>query len=225
MCHLPIYPRPNNCYPSPRLFPRPEGWLNRDRRHHGNLPDQNVGTNGWRVFPFCPRASKGHVIDLNNNGRYDQGRDGVLVFDHNRDGKYDQNDVENTNKMMKAASGNYDFDGDGRVSCHERRLGRHYSKRFRQLDRNRDGRLDTREISAGGGKVWVDHRRDGKIGCGELHSPYRIPGGFFEPNGRRLDYVDPIWGSGTSTNSPWWQRPRCGCLRPQIFFGGGGYGG
>lgn len=208
--HPPLRPFPGCIRPLP---------YNPGSRWHGNLPDSNVGQNGWRCFPLFPhQRTDGWAIDLNNNGRYDRGRDGVLVFDHNRDGRYDQNDVSNTNNMMKAARGDYDFNNDGRVSHFERIQGQMLRNRFNQLDRNRDGRLDTHEIQAGGGRVWVDNDRNGRIGCGELHSPYRIPGGLCEPNGRRLDYVDPRWGSGTSSNNPWWQRPRCGIqpFRPLI---------
>ena len=213
-CGLPnpaLYPRPWRPCPGP-LKPRPiDGsgcdWLNRirDRRHHWNLPDQNVGS-PWRCWPFGGnRNNNGFVIDLNNNGRYDRGRDGVLVFDTNRDGKYDQRDVSSTNDMMKAAAGNYDFNKDGRVSCCERRRGAFLRARYNQLDRNRDGKLSTWEISAGGGKVWVDKSRGGGISRDELHSPYKIPGRFWEGS-RRLDSVDPIFGSRTSRNRPWWNR-------------------
>jgi EF hand domain-containing protein len=226
MCHLPIYPTPRRPlfpFPTPRPFDGSGcSWLNRDRRYHGNLPDSNVGQRGWRCFPFVRhQRTDGWGIDLNNNGRYDRGRDGVLVFDTNRDGKYDKRDVSGTNAMMKAASGNYDFNGDGRVTCFERARGRALKNQFRQFDRNGNGRLESWEISQGGGKVWVDRSRNGKINCGELHSPYRLPGGLFE-RGRTLDHVDPVWGSRTSTNSPWWERPRCGhrpYIRPCIGFG------
>jgi EF hand len=190
-------------------------WLNRGRDHHRNLPDQNVG-NWWNRCPFGPKNNNGYVIDLNNNGRYDRGRDGVLVFDTNRDGKYDQRDVSNTNDMMKAAAGNYDFNNDGRVSCCERRRGMFLRQRFARLDQNRDGRLDTREISQGGGKVWIDKSRGGGISQDELHSPYNLPGRWFGEGSRRLDSVDPRWGSQTSRNFPWWNRPRIG-IRPRPF--------
>lgn len=210
-CYLPN-PR---CYPGPRIQPwkpipidgRGCDWINRDRRHHWNLPDQNVGS-PWRCWPNFGRNRNGNgfAIDLNNNGRYDRGRDGVLVFDTNRDGKYDQRDVASTNNMMKAAAGNYDFNNDGRVSCCERRRGAFLRGRFNRLDRNRDGKLSTHEISAGGGKVWVDKSRGGGISQDELHSPYRIPGRFIGESSRRLDSVDPVWGSKTSRNRPWWNR-------------------
>lgn len=214
MCQIPVYPRP--VYPRPLPYPSPGGlpWQGGDRQHHWNLPNSQVdsGRGGW--WPFSQSPTQGYGIDLNNNGRYDRGRDGVLVFDHNRDGKYDKRDVSATNDMMRAATGNYDFNNDGRVSLGERISGMMHRHRYQQLDRNRDGRLDTAEIQAGGGRVWVDHSRGGGISNNELYSPYNIPGGFCQRGGRRLNSVDPFWGSNTSSNSPWWNRPFCGGIRP-----------
>lgn len=198
-CYRPLPWRPN----------RPLPWRPQCPDYHQNLPNQNVG-NWWNRNPFKP--NNGFAIDLNNNGRYDRGRDGVLVFDTNRDGKYDQRDVSSTNDMMNAARGNYDFNGDGRVSCCERRRGAFLRHRYSRLDRNRDGRLSTHEIAAGGGKVWVDKSRGGGISRNELHSPYNIPGKWYEGGSRRLDHVGP-WGSRTSRNRNWWRPPFPG-IRP-----------
>lgn len=189
------------------------------RDHNWNLPDQNVSNPWpWRCGPFGPQNGNGYVLDFNKNGRYDRGRDGVLVFDTNRDGRYDQRDVSNTNDMMKAAAGNYDFNNDGCVSMQERMRGAFLRNRFAQLDRNGDGKLDTFEIAAGGGKVWVDKSRGGGISNDELHSPYNIPGRWFGEGSRRLDSVDPIWGSNTSSNRPWWSPCRPG-IYPTPFLG------
>lgn len=209
-----IRPQPGYLQPLPwRPFPSrplPE--------HNWNLPDQNVGSPfPWRCFPFGNNnGNNGYVLDSNHNGRYDRGRDGVLVFDLNRDGKYDQRDVSNTNDLMKAAAGNYDFNGDGHVSAGEKMRGAMLRSRYQQLDRNRDGRLDTWEIQAGGGKVWVDRSRGGGISENELHSPYNIPGRWFGEGSRRLDFVDPVWGNGTSRNTPWWN-PFGSGIRPTHF--------
>lgn len=209
--------------PFPGTF-RPLPWRPQPRpgtEYHRNLPDQRVG-NWWNTSPF--NRNTGYVIDQNHNGRYDRGQDGVLVFDTNRDGKYDQRDVASTNDMMKAAGGNYDFDGDGRVSCCERRRGAFLRHQYARLDRNRDGRLDTHEIAAGGGKVWVDKSRGGGISQNELHSPYNIPGKWYDGcSSRRLDSVDPIWGSRTSRNRNWWNPPFPGPRPFPPCFGHGGH--
>lgn len=201
-----IQPLPWRPYPS---RPLPD--------HNWNLPDQNVGSPfPWRNGCFGNQNGNGYVLDSNHNGKYDRGRDGVLVFDLNRDGRYDQRDVSNTNDLMKAAAGDYDFNNDGCVSQGERIRGAFLRQQYQQLDRNRDGRLDTHEISAGGGKVWVDRSREGGIGRDELHSPYNIPGRWFGEGSKRLDYVDPVWGNGTSRNTPWWN-PFAGGIRPTQF--------
>jgi hypothetical protein len=174
--------------------------------HQQARPDVTVGhRSSWRgpFGLFRGRvAVKGFAIDMNRNGRYDRGQDGVLTFDMNGDGRYDAKDVQSTNNMMKAASGNYDFDGDGRVSWSEKIMGAKYRQKYAKLDRNRDGKLSGSEIARGGGRVWVDRDRNGRIGHGETHSPFRIP----SPGRRgpvRLDGMDPIRGrSHTSPTYP-----------------------
>lgn len=143
------------------------------------------GSGGWRGLgnPFF-QQTKGFGIDLNGNGRFDRGRDGVLAFDFDRDGRIEQKEVSGTNNMMKAASGNFDFNGDGRVDKKERFMGAVYQKKFGAMDRNRDGRLSAGEISAGGGRIWVDGNRDGRVGRGETHSPFQVPGRFRGHNSR-----------------------------------------
>ena len=176
---------------------------------HRNLPDSSTGgsTNNWRNWNNCqrPDANKGYGIDLNRNGRFDKGQDGVLMFDMNRDGKYDKTDVSKTNDLMKAATGNFDFNGDGRIDRMERIQGRRYQQQFARMDRNRDGRLDTHEMNSAGGRVWIDHSKGGGIGKNEVHSVYNIPSPFIGGSSRTLSYVDPFSGvSQTHSNGPWW---------------------
>jgi hypothetical protein len=170
---------------------------------------------GGLLGPFSkPQLNEGYGLDFNRNGRYDRGQDGVLVFDTNRDGRYDQKDVQGSNDMMQAASGNFDFNRDGKVSMGERMRGAVLRAKFQKLDTNRDGRLDSHEIARGGGRVWMDQDRNGKVGPGETSSVFNIPAnGRFGPT-ERLDFVDPMARtSHTSTN---------GMHGP---FGGGGYPG
>lgn len=172
-----------------------------------------LNLNGGGIFGIG--RNEGFGLDLNKNGRYDRGQDGVLVFDTNRDGKYDRKDVQSTNDMMKASTGNFDFNDDGKVSLAERLKGNALRQRFQQLDANRDGRLETNEISRGGGRVWVDGDRDGRLDRGETHSASNMPTGRFGGS-ERLDYVDPFnQTSQTSSNNVFGHGP----------FGGGGYPG
>jgi EF hand domain-containing protein len=178
--------------------------------YQGNIADGNLdGRVRYRRTPFggCYNRGNGnragYVLDFNRNGRYDKGRDGVLAFDMNRDGRIDRNDINNTNSMMKAATGNYDLNGDGRISWVERARGRSLQGQYARLDRNRDGRLSTHEIAAGGGKVWIDSSRGGGVSRNELHSPYRLPNSRGFGPSQRLDYVDPFSQHSHTSNNFW----------------------
>ena len=168
---------------------------------HSNLPDSYVGAPWRRCMPYGATPQQGYGIDLNRNGRYDPGQDGVLVFDMNGNGRYDQGDVAQTNAMMKSVSGNMDLNGDGGVGFREFLRAQQLSQRYIGYDTNRDGRLSAAEIARGGGSVWVDHSPDGRMGFGEVYSPYRLPGANCG-GPRRLNYVDPFWGSSTSAILP-----------------------
>lgn len=195
-------------------FPQPQPWPPYNRgQYHGNLPDAQVGNRPWGGW-FGQEPVRGFGLDLDNDGRYTRGQDGVLAFDFNRDGRLNQNEIERSNQMLKAMGGNYDANGDGNVSFWERIQGEHLRKQGQSYDRNRDGRLDTNELSQAGGKVWIDRDRDGRADRSETHSPYSFPGRW--GGSQRLDFVDP-WGgyNRTSDNWSWYQPPwgggGCGC--------------
>lgn len=153
---------------------------------HGNLPDSNVGD---RQFMWWHNDVKGYGLDLDGDGRYTRGRDGVLAFDFNRDGKLSDQEIQRSNNMLKAFGGNFDLDGDGRVTWWERMQGQNLKREAMRYDRNRDGVLDANEIARAGGKVWIDRNRDGKADRSETFSPYNFPTPWF---GRgSLGYVDP----------------------------------
>lgn len=167
---------------------------------------------------FSGFGTKGYGINLNQRAGHQRGKDGVLVFDMNRDGKYDKRDVQNSNDMMKSATGNYDFNGDGRIDRSERRRGGRLRRRYFRMA-GRDGVLQAHEMNRHGGKVWIDKSRGGGVGRNELHSVYRVPSrdAYGSRTTQRLDFVDPFAGvSGTTSNRSYWGGPR-----PW----GGGYGG
>ena len=206
-------------FPSP--FPR---FPSNGAGYQGNIVDGNLDGKfrPWRrgIFGDLRRQGSnrsGYVLDQNRNGRYDKGRDGVLAFDMNRDGRIDRKDINNTNNMMKAATGNYDLNGDGRTSFIERIQGNALRGQYSQLDRNRDGRLDTREIAAGGGQVWIDHSRGGGVSRNELYSPFNLPNSRGYGPSQRLDYVDPFSRHSHTSNN--WYGGGWGCSCG----GGGGY--
>lgn len=197
--------------------------------YQGNLMNNNLGECGWNP-PWRPhqhhsQQNQGYVIDSNRNGRYDRGRDGVLAFDMNRDGRIDRNDINRTNDMMQAATGNFDLNGDGRVSRGEMMNGRRLQGQYRRMDRNRDGVLDSREMNAAGGRVWVDSNRNGGVGRNELHSVFNMPNGNRFGPSQRLDAVNPFQQASHTSNNYWGGGNQWG---GGPFYGGGGggyYGG
>ena len=60
---------------------------------HGirNMPDSAVGKDGalwWQ------HDVKGYGVDMNRDGQYQKGTDGVLAFDSNHDGKLSKQEIE-----------------------------------------------------------------------------------------------------------------------------------
>lgn len=177
----------HHCCP-PQHFPHPS-WSQ-------GLPDASVGQ---RPGFFGPQETKGYGVDLNHNGRYDRGRDGVLAFDLNHDGKIDDKEVQGSNERLKAFGGNYDLNGDGKTTMCERIKGGGYQREMQRKDANHDGVLDGNEIAQGGGRVLIDHNRDGHTDASEQYNPNFFPtrGG----HGRgSIDYVDPRNNSVQTTN-------------------------
>jgi len=192
-----LRPQPWRPFPHPvRPFPQPGcgcgGW----RQGHGNLPYAEVGNKNW----FGGGGTQGYAVDLNGNGRYDRGRDGVLAMDLNRDGKVDKSEIEASRRRLMSMGGNYDFNGDGQVNFFERLQGNHLRRDMQKYDLDGDGRLSSHEFSRAGGRVLVDGNRDGNFQPWEQHSPYNFPTPGF---GRgRLDVVDPYWNRTGVTHQP-----------------------
>ena len=169
-----------------------------------NLPNATVGQHGFLGL----QDTKGFALDLNGSGRYERGRDGVLAFDINRDGRTTPQEIEQSRNMLNSFGGNYDKNGDGRVTPCERAQGRATQDRVsQQYDLNHNGVLENFELARGGAHVLVDSNRDGKTQNWEQHSVYNFP---VPGQGRgRLDFVDPYAGvNGVNVQQPWFYGPR-----------------
>jgi EF hand len=150
------------------------------------LPDSKLGSSGSLTQPS---GNRGYGLDLNGNGRYDKGQDGVLAFDLNHDGKISASEIRESNERLKAFGGNYDLNGDGKVTPCERLKAEGYKKEMQKLDTDGDGKLSASEIERGGGRICVDRNGDGKISPAESFSAYSFPmPGFGDCT---LGYVDP----------------------------------
>lgn len=163
---------------------------------HGNLPYARVGDPNFFGFG----GQQGYAVDLNNNGRYDRGRDGVLAMDLNRDGNVSKEEIEGSRRRLMSMGGNYDFNGDGNVGLFERLQGGSLRREMQQYDQNRDGQLQPWEFSRAGGRTLVDGNHDGKFQPWEQHSPYNFPTPGF---GRgSVGNINPYWGSTTVNHQP-----------------------
>lgn len=191
------------CFPQP-TFPGPWGPQNYQwNQGHGNLPNANVGHHGFLGLA----TTNGYGLDLNNDGRYTRGQDGVVAMDLNRDGRITPQEIEESRARLNSMSGNYDINGDGKTTICERSQGQRYQREMRRYDADGDGRLNTWELNNAGGRVLVDQNRDGKFQPWETHSPFNFPTPGF---GRgRLNFVDPFsnYSSVNHRETVWGPRP------------------
>ncbi len=195
--HTPPYARD---WCPPRPWHQPNWHWNQG---HGNLPNAEVGRHGF--LGLC--STRGYGLDLNNDGRYTRGQDAVLAMDLNRDGKITPKEIQESRQRLNAMGGNFDLNGDGKVSLCERMKGQQYQRELQRYDRDRDGRLDAGEFASAGGRVLVDRNRDGKFQPWEQHSPYNFPTPGF---GRgSLNFIDPYCNhtSVHHSNPRWAPRP------------------
>lgn len=172
-----------------------------------NLPDATVGQNNFLWFQ---RPEKGYGIDLNGDGQYQAGQDGVLAFDTNKDGKLSKAEIEKSREMLKAFGGNYDFNNDGKVGFWERIKGNSYSNQMKKKDLDGDGRLSSWELNQAGAKVGIDYNGDGKMDQNETFGVNNFPTSWFGRGG--IGYVDPRFNYTQVNNYQSWY--------PQPYYGG-----
>lgn len=99
------------------------------------------------------QSRTGFGIDLNNDGVYSNGADGLLALDMDGDGKYTSTDVQNTSNYLKALNGETDLNGDGEVSFQERKDAHNMLKQFGSIDLDQDGVIQGWELSEMGAMV------------------------------------------------------------------------
>ncbi len=177
---------PGGCYRPPVACPGPWGprpwhW----NQGHGNLNNAQVGHHGFLGLG----NTRGYATDLNGDGRYTRGQDGVLAMDLNRDGRITPKEIQESRQRLNAMGGNFDLNGDGRTTICERSQGSRYQREMQRYDCDGDGRLSGAEFSRAGGSVLVDRNRDGRFQPWEQHSPYNFPTPGFGSG--RLNFIDP----------------------------------
>lgn len=152
----------------------------------GNMADTAVGQQGF--WPFNSSVD-GYAVDLNHNGGYERGQDGVLAFDLNHDGQISNEEIEGSNDRLKSFGGNYDMNGNGHVTPCEKFQGQQYQNEMKGKDLNHNGVLESNEIASAGGRMMVDGNTDGQFQPWEQYSPYSYPTPGFGTGS--LGYVDP----------------------------------
>lgn len=179
---------------------------NRTDRVFANQP-LNTHSWGWST----PR---GYGLDLNGDGEFDPKRDGFMSFDLNRDGVHSDEEIAQSRNLLKAFSGDFDSNGDGRVDFGEYWQGYGNYFQARQMDLDRDGVLSNWELQKAGGAIvqkggqpdGVFYNQNGSPQDAHMLRPFPGNGGWKTlsldslPDGRRLDYLNPWYG--TFTTSP-----------------------
>lgn len=95
---------------------------------------------------------RGFGIDYNHDHKFDPKQDGYLTFDMDGDGKYTRSDIEGSRNLLKSYSGDFDLNGDGRVSMKEKLFGTQLQARVKAMDKDGNGQLSNAELRAAGAR-------------------------------------------------------------------------
>lgn len=175
----------------------------------------NNGFQGWGWS-----VPRGYGLDLNGDGKFDPNKDGFLSFDLNRDGVHSDQEIAQSRNLLKAFSGDFDSNGDGRVDFGEYWQGYGNYFQARQMDLDRDGVLSNWELQKAGGAVVQKGSHFDIPYANQVSDDPRVaqiarpfPGTGWKaisldnlPNGTRLDYLNP-WNGTFTTSSNLWSWP------------------
>lgn len=157
-------------------------------------PNRIYAHNGFAPHGF--QAPRGFGMDLNGDGKFDSKNDGFLSFDLNRDGQHSEQEIQQSRNLLKAFTGDFDANADGRVDYNEFFQGFSNFFQARSMDLDRDGVLSKWELQRAGGAV-VQENQASKYMLGaepwKAHSLDNLPGN------RRLEQFNPWNGSYTSS--------------------------
>lgn len=180
-----IWPgQPGGCQPRPLPMPMPGGCCRPQPQ-----PMEDIYMGRGKPPSWLPgHVGRGFGVDLDGDGRFQRGSDGILAYDFNRNGRFDGNEAMQTNVMLKVARGNFDLDGNGKVGFMEAIASRKMQKRFESQIRS--GEL--------GANLWVDRDGDGKLDQGEANRVNVTPQTL-----ERFTHGDPLGGCCQGRN--WYQ--------------------
>ena len=162
--------------------------------------------------PYGYNPPRGYGLDLNNDGKFDPKKDGFLAFDLNRDGKHTDQEIAQSRNILKAFSGDFDVNADGRVDYGEYYQGVSNFFQARSMDLDRDGVLSNWELQkAGGSVVRQNDQKNYPVGnaIGVDYTPPKWNSYSLDklPNGSRLDYLNPWNGTFTSSSRRFYPQP------------------
>lgn len=106
-------------------------------------------------------ARSGFMVDLDGNGRMQHGRDGVLAFDLNQDGRVSQKEIRKSKSQMEHLTGTHK-DLKSKSPCKKAKAEKYRKKLIKRYDVNRDGKVSNYEMKLKGGQMLVDTNLNGR---------------------------------------------------------------
>lgn len=191
---------------SPPVWNQPRIQTRNQAFADANLGDPFIGFN---IFTGEHNPPRGFGLDLNNDGKFDPKKDGFLSFDLNGDGQHTDQEITQSRNLLKAFSGDFDVNADGRVDYGEYFQGYQNYFQSRAMDIDRDGVLSNWELKKAGGAVVKENKSflEGPILNSEGYSErvghqkwssYSLDN---MPGGGRLDYLNP-WNRTFLSSKP-----------------------